>query len=204
MGFSHFLSLPMLQVDKSLLMALVEGQSPTTHTFHLLMGEIGIPLIDFFMMTGLSMDGTPPPSSEDFDLALVARCIEPQSVTYYKGMKGILPSWFQTDYVQATDQSFLLEIAFSTRTFLIYMLTLSIFCMKSDQVYFYLLLALEDLDLVATHSWGRFALGWMYSNMSEISSGQSPHAFVGLYFLWDVLFTSPLFQFLSFILTCVL
>lgn len=66
------------------------------------------------------------------------------------------------------------------------MLTRSIFCGKNDRVYFYLLPALENLDLVAARSWGRSALGWMYLNMSEISTGQSPHAFVGLFFLWEV------------------
>lgn len=77
MGFGRFLSLPILSADKVLLMALVERWSPITQTFHLLMGEIGVPPIDFFMMTGFSMDDTPPPSSEDFDAKLVARCIGP-------------------------------------------------------------------------------------------------------------------------------
>lgn len=64
MGFSHFLSLLVLQADRDLLVALVERWSSITRTFHLLMGEIGMLLIDFFIMTGLSIDGTPPPSLE--------------------------------------------------------------------------------------------------------------------------------------------
>lgn len=43
-----------------------------------------------FMMMGLSMGGTPPLSSEDFDPTLVARWIGPQPMTYYKGTKGVL------------------------------------------------------------------------------------------------------------------
>lgn len=77
MGFSHFLTLPMVPTDKALLMALVERWSPITQTFHLPIREIGVPPINFFMMTGLSMDGTPPPSSKDFNVDLVARCIGP-------------------------------------------------------------------------------------------------------------------------------
>lgn len=77
MGFGRFLTLPMVPADKALLMALVERWFPITRTFYLLVGEIGVPSIDFYMMTGLSMGGTPPSSSEDFDLALVAPCIGP-------------------------------------------------------------------------------------------------------------------------------
>lgn len=171
MGFGHFLSLLVLQADRALLMALTESWSPITCTFHLLMGEIGMPPIDFFMMTGLSMDGMPSPSLDDFNLALVARCIRPQPLAYYKGTKGAFPSWFEKDYVWATHQSTLEEIAFSTRAFLVYMLTRSIFCRKIDMIYFHLLPVLEELDLVATCNWGRFALGWMYCNISEISAG---------------------------------
>lgn len=77
MGFAHFLTLSMVPADKALLMAFAERWSPITRTFHLPAGEIGVPPINFFMMSGLSMDGTPPPSSEDFDPTLVARCIGP-------------------------------------------------------------------------------------------------------------------------------
>lgn len=64
-------------------------------TFHLPMGEIDLPPIDLFMMTGLSIDDMPPPSSDDFDPELVARCIGPQLMAYNKGTKGVLPSWFK-------------------------------------------------------------------------------------------------------------
>lgn len=65
----------MLQADRALLMALIERWSPITHTFHLPMREISVPTTDFLMMTGLSMDGTPLPSSDDFDPTLVVRYI---------------------------------------------------------------------------------------------------------------------------------
>lgn len=81
------------------MMALAKRWSLVTCTFHLPMGEIGLPPIDLFMMTDLSMDGTPPPSSNNFDLELVARCIGPQPVENYKGMKDVLPSWFKKKYV---------------------------------------------------------------------------------------------------------
>lgn len=186
MGFGHFLTLHMLPTDKALLMALVERWSPIIQTFHLLTEEIKVPSIDFYMMTRLSMDGTPPPSSEEFDLALVARCIGPQLIAYYKGTKGVLSLWFENDYVWATNASLDDEKAFSTQAFLLYMLTCLIFYGKSDRVYFYLLPALEDLTLVVTQSWGRSALGWLYLNMSEISTRQSPHAFMCLWFLCEV------------------
>lgn len=94
-----------------------------------------MPLIDFDIMSGLSMDGTPPPSSEDFDADLVAHCIRPQHVVYYKGTKDVLPSWFEKDYVWATNDSTPTKKAYSTRAFLLYMLTRSIFLRKSDKVY---------------------------------------------------------------------
>lgn len=116
------------------------------------MGEIGLPPIDFFMMMGLSMDGMPPPSSDNFDLVLVPQCIGPQPMAYYKGTKGVLPSWFENDYVWATNQSSPEEIAFPTHAFLVYMLAHAIFCGKRDKVYFYLLPAFKDLNLMATWS----------------------------------------------------
>lgn len=114
MGFGCFLSLPIVPANKALLMALVERWSPITWTFHLLVGEILVPPINFFMMTRLSMDGTPPMSLEEFDATLVARCIWPQLVVYYKGTKGVLPLWFKNDYIWATVESSDLEKAYST------------------------------------------------------------------------------------------
>lgn len=148
MGFGCFLTLPMVLVNKALLMAFVKRWSPITRTFHLPAGEIGLTSVDFFMMMGLSMGGTPTPSSKDFDPTLVARCIGLQLVFYYKGTKGFLPSWFKEEYVWATDASSEVEQAQSTQAFLLYMLTQSIFYGKSDRVYFYLQSALEDLHLV--------------------------------------------------------
>lgn len=186
LGFGPFLSLPMLKANKALMMALVERWSLITQTFHLPMGENDMLFIDFYMMTDLSIDGTPPITTNDFDAKLVARCIGPQPMEYYKGVKGVLASWFEKKYVLATNQSTLAGIDFSTHTFLIYILTHSIFCRKSDRVYFHLLPSLDDLGIVGTYSWGRSALGWMYTNMSEVSVGQGPHSFLGLYFLWEV------------------
>lgn len=134
MGFGCFLTLPMVPADKALLMAFAERWSPITWTFHLLIAEIRMTPMNFFMMTGLSMGGTPPPSLEDFDPALVAHCIGPQLVVYYKGTKGVLPSWFEEEYVWATDASSEVEQAQSTWAFLLYMLTQLIFCGKSDKV----------------------------------------------------------------------
>lgn len=58
-----------------------------------------MPPIDLFMMTGLAMDGIPLPSSEEFNVKLVARYIGPQPMAYYMGTKGVLPSWFKDEYV---------------------------------------------------------------------------------------------------------
>lgn len=135
MGFSHFLSLPVLKADKALMMALAERWSLSMHTFHLPMGEIGLPPIDLFMMTGLSIYGMPPPSLDDFNLELVARCIGSQPVAYDKGMKGVLPSWFK-EYVWVTNESTPQAIAFSIRFFLAYMLTHFIFYGKNNKIYF--------------------------------------------------------------------
>lgn len=67
------------------------------------MREIGKPPVDLFMMTGLSIDGMPPPTIDDFDPGLMARCIGPQPVEYYKGTKGVLLSWFERKYMWATN-----------------------------------------------------------------------------------------------------
>lgn len=46
-----------------------------TYTFHLPMGEIGMPPIDFYMMTGLPMGGTPPILIDELNLEMVMRCV---------------------------------------------------------------------------------------------------------------------------------
>lgn len=145
-----------------------------------------MPPIDFFIMTSLLMDGTPPPSTNEADVELVMRCIGPQLVEYYKSTRGVLALWFEKNYMWATNQSTPAEMDFSSRTFLIYMLTHFFFCGKSDQVYFHLLSAIENLDMVDTYSWGRYALRWMYANINEISAEQGPHAFLGLCIKWEV------------------
>lgn len=137
LGFGPFLSLPVLKADKVLRMALVKRWSSLTHTFHLLMGEIGLPPIDFYMIMGLSMGSTAPPSTNEVDPQMVRRCIRIQLMEYYKGTKGVLPSWFKKNYVWATEKRPKAEIDYSTRTFLLYMPTRSIFYGKSDQVYFH-------------------------------------------------------------------
>lgn len=71
-------------------------------------------------------------------------------MVYYKGTKGVLPSWFENDYICTRNTSTPAEKAFSTRAFLLYMLTYLIFYRNTNRVYFYLLTALEDLDLMAT------------------------------------------------------
>lgn len=60
LGFGPFLSIPLLKADKALLMALAKRWSPITRTFHLPMGEIGVTLTDFYMMTWLFVGGAPP------------------------------------------------------------------------------------------------------------------------------------------------
>ncbi len=86
MGFGHFLTLPMLPADKALPMALMERWSPITRTFHLPMGRSGCP--DRFLYDDWAIYGWDT-STELGGLRsdLVARCIGPQPVVYYKGTK---------------------------------------------------------------------------------------------------------------------
>lgn len=128
-----------------------------------------MPPINLFMMANLSMGDTPL-STDDADAELVTCFFWPQLVEYYKGIRGVLASWFEKNYVWATNQSTLADIDSSTHAFLIYMLTRFIFCGKRDWIYFHLLSTLEDLAIVGTYRWGRSTLERMYANMNEISA----------------------------------
>lgn len=97
--FGPLLTLPVLKADRALMMALAERWSPVTYTFHFPIGDIGMPLIDFYMITGLFMDDTPPLSTDELDLEMVRSCIGPQPIECYKGIKGVLASCFETKYV---------------------------------------------------------------------------------------------------------
>lgn len=92
MGFGSFLTLPVLKVDRILMTALAKRWLPVTCTFHLPMGEIGMPLIDLYMMSRLPIGGTLPLSIDELDLDIVRRCMGPQTKEYYKGTKGVLAS----------------------------------------------------------------------------------------------------------------
>lgn len=130
MRFEPFLGIPLLKADKAFLMALVERWSPITHTFHLPMGEIGLPLTDFYMMTHLPMGGDPPPYELAPSQEMVRRYLGPQPISYNRGFRGVLPSWFEKEYIWATDESQEVEIDYSVRAFLLYMFTLSVFSGK--------------------------------------------------------------------------
>lgn len=56
---------------------------------------------------------------------------------------------------------------------------------KSDRIYLNFLPALDDLTRGSTYGWGRFVLGWMYSNMGDMANREKA-MFLGLHFLWEV------------------
>lgn len=168
MGFSLFLTMSMLKVDWALMMALVERWSPVTYTFSFTYGrDWEVP--HWLLHDDKTFHGQHPSlvnwwawfgDGDELHRALAYRVLQ--------GNQRCPNSWFETKYVWAIDESSEEERDYSTRTFLLYMLTRSIFCVKSDLVYFWLLPALKDLDRVGSFSWDRSALGWMYSNMREV------------------------------------
>lgn len=99
-------------------MVLVERWSPITHTFYLPMGDIGVPLIDFYMMTPLPMEEKPPPYVMNPSPELIHKCLGSQPVVYERGFKRVLLSWFKESYMWAKDESFKDEVDFMIRAFL--------------------------------------------------------------------------------------
>ncbi len=61
-------------------------------------GEIGMPPIDFYMMMGLPMGGTPPLSTDELDLEMVRRCIEASAHRVLQGHQRC-PSFLVRDKV---------------------------------------------------------------------------------------------------------
>lgn len=57
--FGHFMKIPPLRTSGNFLGAVAERWNGDTNTFHLPFGEATITPMDFFMLTGLPMDGTP-------------------------------------------------------------------------------------------------------------------------------------------------
>ncbi|XXG63506.1 hypothetical protein AAC387_Pa05g1681 [Persea americana] len=57
--FGHFMKIPPLRTSGNFLRAIVERWKGETNTFHLPFGEATITPMDFFMLTGLPMDGSP-------------------------------------------------------------------------------------------------------------------------------------------------
>lgn len=131
------------------------------------------------------MGGAPPPYEVMPSTDIIRGCLGPQLLHFDQGFRGILPSWFEKEYIWAMEQSLDVEVDYSIWAFLSYMFTRSVFNAKSDRVFLNFLPALEDVSRVRTYGWDRSALGWMYSNMGEVANGENT-MFLGLHFFWEV------------------
>jgi len=163
-GFGHLLSIPSIDINHHLIIALVERWRPETHTFHFRLGESTITLQDVALQLGLSINGQPITGFTSGDMVEVFQYLL-GSIPSLNVIKGntIKLSWlnnnFQQFSVDATDD----VIAQHARAHILSLIeSLLMPNTSTSRVHLMYMLLLADLTHVATYSWGSAVLACLY------------------------------------------
>ncbi|XP_050217691.1 protein MAIN-LIKE 1-like [Mercurialis annua] len=152
----------------------MERWMDTTHTFHLLVGELTVTPLDFSLITGISFGG----ASVPFDGGLG---FYPQRDAYIFEMLGFIPemkglSIRHPELYDRYKESFPLtsdEVDLIARSFICYLLGSTLFCSSGATLPLCVLPALEDLDVVSSYDWGSSVLAYLYTSMDRVVRGGS-------------------------------
>lgn len=173
-GFYGVSRVSSLQLDWSLLSALVERWRPETHTFHLPMGECTVTLQDVGVLLGLPIDGNPvmcdPSPSPNMTwvdtVGSIFGAVPPTS--RFNGSRLQL-SWFSstTRHTLSEDASDD-EVRHHTRCYLIQLLGGCLFTDHSGgSIHCMWVHFVRDLDAFGRYAWGPAVLAFLYRELCK-------------------------------------
>ncbi|XP_042514404.1 uncharacterized protein LOC122089052 isoform X2 [Macadamia integrifolia] len=187
-GFGQFLSLEVRKIDGYLIQALVERWQPSTHTFHLPVGEATVTPLCLSMLTGLKFGGEPVIEGNGFWERAGT------SVSKLLGRNpphdgGRVPvAWFRKHYshIEISDDSPDEKLDFLTRAFMMFLFG-NTFSNNNGHVSLDFLAYLTDISSIGKYDWGGALLTHLYQNMDALANRHC-HSFLGASFVWEAWF----------------
>ncbi|XP_070049948.1 serine/threonine-protein phosphatase 7 long form homolog [Nicotiana tomentosiformis] len=184
-GFYRIVEIGRLQLDWSLITALIERWRPETHTFHLPIGEATVTLQDVEVLYGLPVDGHPvalPNAIREYTalhyMEMLQRLtgFQPADETPLVGASRLqltpVRQHLEALHTDITDDTRELHIHRYTRLLLLLMFGGVLFPNTSGNlVSLRFLHHLERLDDLHQYSWGVAILGYLYRQMCRTSMG---------------------------------
>nr|XP_009591154.1 serine/threonine-protein phosphatase 7 long form homolog [Nicotiana tomentosiformis] len=184
-GFYRIIEIGRLQLDWSLITALIERWRPETHTFYLPIGEAIITLQNVEVLYGLPVDGHPiayPHALREYTglsyLEMLQRLtgFQPTEEATFSGYSRLqlTPVRLHLEAMDAdiTDDTLDLHIDRYTRLLMLLMFGVALFPNTlEDLVSLRFLHHLERLDDLPGYSWGATILGYLYRQICRASMG---------------------------------
>ncbi|KAF1893658.1 hypothetical protein Lal_00002166 [Lupinus albus] len=156
-GFSKLSSPRCLNIDPSLIIALVERWRPEIHTFHLPCGECTIALEDVSLQLGMNVNGLARPTYFDWDEI-------PNKRRKYEGDELKL-AWLVDNFSQLPHNPTQIQLQYC-RAQILYIIGGELLPDKSNsRVHLMYLHLLRNLSRVHRYSWGSTCLANLYRDM---------------------------------------
>ncbi|KAL8098799.1 hypothetical protein AgCh_031500 [Apium graveolens] len=173
-GFYGVVRVSALQLDWSLLSALVERWRPEIHTFHLPMGEVTITLQDVVVLLGLPIDGRalivddiPDPGDALLDLVASIFGTAPPS-TFLNGARTLCSFFSSLTPRILPETASLDEVMHRTRCYIVHLIAGVLFTDTSGgYIHPMYLPFLRDLDSCGEYAWGAAVLAFLYRELCK-------------------------------------
>lgn len=165
-----------IQIDWSLITALIERWRPETHTFHLPIGECTISLQDVSVLLGLRIDGPAVigvTAVDDGWANLIEHIFGVNPVSPISSESGLVGgrlkfSWLNSVFCSLADDASDMELRQYTQSYLLQLIGGILFTDHSGgQVHCMYIPLIQNLDHCGTLSWGSAVLAYLYRELCK-------------------------------------
>ncbi|CAK8568006.1 unnamed protein product [Lathyrus sativus] len=169
-SFSHISKINSLEIDSSLVVALLENWRPETHMFHFSTGECTITLEDVNMLLGLRVDekAINGPTEVTNDVYMESLGVEPTEANKNRGSVRIM--WLENLYEVLKNNSAPTEehIVLQAKVYILLVIVTILFPDKSQNLLHSSWIPfIGDLEKCGTFSWGSACLTKLYREMCK-------------------------------------
>lgn len=175
-----------IQIEWSLITALIERWRPETHTFHLPMGECMISLQDVNVLLSLRIDDAAVTGFTSIDGgwgSYIERVLGANSISIANpSMSGLVGgrvkfSWLNSIFLSLPDDASDVHLTRYTRSYLLQLIGRVLFTDHSGgQVHCMYIPLIENLATCATLSWGSAVLAFLYMKLCKSSQKDTKEA----------------------------